>query len=552
MRRLALIVVLLSLPAHGVVNCFASAAFSSNSGSSTSINTTGATLLVAVTNADVFPALVTDSANNTWQFASLYSGIVYTNLLISYVPNPITSASHTFSFRRFAGSFTSGIFYACSGTDTIYPLRSQNGLFTASSGTFQTGSVTPQAGDLVVAGAATSQFPLSTFSASIDSGFSTPIINTAACCTMSAAAILVPGTGSPVNPAWTMSANSGWAAVIAVFRAAGAPAPTVSGMKINKLVGDGSPPVNGFSGDGGPAISAGMYWPGEMVFDSHGSLCFADVNDNRIRCVNNQGTTQTLYNVSVCAGCIQTIAGNGTLGFSGDGGAATSAELAHPVGMAIDSSDNLYTADQQNHRIRKITTGGTISTVAGSGASTNGSCTNGSFSGDGGPATSATIDCPQGVAIDANGNIVVSDSSYRLRIVNTQGTTQSLFGVSVCSGCIQTFYGNGNPAIIYPIGTAFGPSGSLYAADYQNSNIVKITSAGVASIIAGNGTAGYSGDGGPATSAMLNHPYDVKVDAAGNVDIADTYNALIRRVTAGGDDLHAGGQFLIVRTQRNR
>ena len=171
-------------------------------------------------------------------------------------------------------------------------------------------------------------------------------------------------------------------------------------------------------------------------------------------------------------------AGNGTLGFV-YGVTGLSAEFAHPVGLAIGSNDNLYVADQQNHRIAQIDTSGNVTAIAGSGASTNGNCTNGTFGGDGGLALSATLNCPQGVAVVTGQNLVISDSNdRRIRVVNLTASAQTFFGQSICALCIQTVYGTGSNSVVFPLGLGLAPSGNLLIADYFNNRILKMTPAG--------------------------------------------------------------------------
>jgi sugar lactone lactonase YvrE len=236
------------------------------------------------------------------------------------------------------------------------------------------------------------------------------------------------------------------------------------------------------------------------------------------------GTAGYLINQGV--GIITTIAGNGASGFTGDGGAATSAELYYPRGSAVDSSGNVYIADTDNQRIRKVTPAGVISTVAGTGTA--------GFSGDGGLATSATLDYPIGVAVDGSGNLYVADEyNQRIRKVSTAGIITTVAGNGVA-----TFAGDGGSAtsasLDDPFGVAVDSSGNLYIADEYNQRIRKVSPAGVITTIAGNGTSGYNGDGGSATSAELYYPGGVAVDSSGNVYIADTDNQRIRKVTAAG------------------
>lgn len=223
---------------------------------------------------------------------------------------------------------------------------------------------------------------------------------------------------------------------------------------------------------------------------------------------------------------IETVAGNGTAGYSGDGGSATQAKLSFPAGTAMDASGNLYIADSGNHRIRKVDTNGVISTLAGTGAS--------GYSGDGGSAPEAKLYFPEGVAVDAGGNLYIADTSnHRIRKVNTNGiiTTVAGNGVDGYSGddglAIQAKLSN-------PFDVVVDVSGNVYIADTANNRIRKVDTNGIITTVAGTGTYGYSGDGGPAVQAKIAFPEGVAVDALGNLYIADTSNYCIRKVDPSG------------------
>ena len=264
-----------------------------------------------------------------------------------------------------------------------------------------------------------------------------------------------------------------------------------------------------FSGDGGPATSAALNLPSSVAVDSLGNLYIADTASHRVRKVSPSGT-------------ITTVAGNGTAGFGGDGGPATAASLSTPYGVAVDGNGNIYIADSDNSRVRKVNPAGIITTIAGGGSNP----------GDGVPATSFELESPEGVAVDAPGNVYIATGTHVYK-VNFAGTISTLAGTGE-----EGFSGDGGPAtsarLNLPWGVAADASGNVYIADLQNHRIRKVNSGGTITTVAGNGVEGYSGDGGPATNASLNFPYGVTVDAAGNLFIVDTYNSVIRRVTPAG------------------
>jgi uncharacterized protein (TIGR03437 family) len=269
---------------------------------------------------------------------------------------------------------------------------------------------------------------------------------------------------------------------------------------ITTVAGSGT---QGFSGDNGPATSAQLNDPAGIAVDSAGSLYIADFANNCIRKVTN--------------GVITTVAGNGTRGFSGDGGPATSAELNLPAGVAVDSAGNLYIADSA--RIRKVSNG-VITTIAGNGIW--------GFSGDNGPASSAQVS-DYGIALDSAGNLYIADgSTHRVRkILNGVITT-------VAGDGVPGFSGDNGPAtsaqLASPSGVVVDSADNLYIADEGNNRIRKVTN-GVITTVTGNGTLGDSGDGGPATSATLDSPESIAVDSAGKVYIADSYDWSIRLLT---------------------
>ena len=234
-------------------------------------------------------------------------------------------------------------------------------------------------------------------------------------------------------------------------------------------------------------------------------------------------------------GIITTFAGNGSVGFSGDGGAATSASLGLPSGVAVDAAGNVYIFDALNRRIRKVDTSGNISTAAGNGFPL--------FSGDGGDATRAGFApcgtaAHQGVAVDAGGNIYITDcGDNRIRKVDARGVITTVAGNGTLG--VSGFSGDGGAAtsaqLNSPFGVAVDNSGNLYIADTGNGRIRKVDRSGIITTVAGRGNGSVLGDGGPATSAQLANPNDVAVDSTGNLYIADFGNGRIRKVDTFGN-----------------
>ncbi|MDA0711201.1 MAG: NHL repeat-containing protein, partial [bacterium] len=223
---------------------------------------------------------------------------------------------------------------------------------------------------------------------------------------------------------------------------------------------------------------------------------------------------------------IQTVAGIGTFGFGGDGGPAISAQIADPLGVFVDLAGNVYFADTNNRRIRKIDTSGIITTVAGNG--------NSGYAGDGGPATSASLADPSGIAVDASGNVYIADTNnQRIRKVNSAGTITTIAGDGNAG-----FSGEGGLAtaarINFPTGLFVDNAGNVFFADRENHRVRKVDALGVITTVAGTGSFGSSGDGGPATSASLAFPSGVFVDGTGAVYIADRFNYKVRKIDAAG------------------
>lgn len=281
---------------------------------------------------------------------------------------------------------------------------------------------------------------------------------------------------------------------------------------IATVAGDGE---QGFSGDGGAATNAELDSPAGVAVDANGNLYIADTHNHCVR--------------EVSGGNITTIAGTGVAGFSGDGGAATAAMLNQPTAVAVGADGSLYVADTDNHRIRKVvfgSSGTTITTIAGNGEQF--------FSGDGGAAMVAGLDSPNGIAVDAAGNIYIGDThNQRVRVVDTAGVISTLAG----NGS-KTYAGDGAAAtsasLARPRGLSVDALGNIYVADSDNNRIRLIAKTGTIMTLAGNGSQGFTGDGGAAVNATLDTPRATAVAATGVVALADTNNQRVREVSADG------------------
>jgi len=340
---------------------------------------------------------------------------------------------------------------------------------------------------------------------------------------------------------------------------------TTDGM-IKTIAGNGT---QNYTGDGGQATAATLYLPAGIASDGPGNLYIADQYNGVVRKISTNGTISTFAgsgyvgndgnggpatqasffiitgmavdgsgNVYITdtffgtvrmvnpAGIIRLIAGNGTYGANGDGGPGPTAQLATPTGVAIDASNNVYIADTDNHRIRKITaTTNNISTIAGASH----------FAGDGGLATSAIMHNPTGILVDASGNILVSDTNnHRIRKITPAGIISTIAGTGE-----RGKTGDSGPAVSatmrYPTYMAQDSAGNVYFADSGNLKVRKISTAGIISIFAGTGGQGFAGDGGPAPSAQLASIDGLAVDQQGNVYISDGQNNRIRKVNAAGN-----------------
>ena len=332
-----------------------------------------------------------------------------------------------------------------------------------------------------------------------------------------------------------------------------------------------APGVEGFGGDGGPAVEAWLNRPAGVAIDSAGNLYIGDVENFRIRRVD-------------ASGIITTVAGTGVRGYSGDGGPAVEAQLLVPADVAVDSAGNLYISSGLGRRVRRVDFAtGAITTIAGTGERGPG--------GDGGPATMATFRDTRDVEVDGAGNIYITDrGGNQVRRVDPSGTITNRGGergtrglqrgmaarrlrlgcslpnawrwmpratftlqiasiigsvrwdttgtITTVAGTGNDFSGEGGPGVLArlnrPHSVTVDDSGNLYIADTWNHQIHRVDASGIIATVAGTGEFGYSGDGGPAVAAQLIRPWDVAVDGEGNTYIADTQNHAVRRVDASG------------------
>lgn len=297
-----------------------------------------------------------------------------------------------------------------------------------------------------------------------------------------------------------------------------APAPTVTQTfvvtdfpaLIGAPIGNG---VSGFSGSGGPASAASLATPYGVALDAAGNIYVADAGDDVVWKVQTNGT-------------ISVFAGTGVAGYGGDGGPATAAQLNVPLGITVDAAGNVYFADSNNMVVRRVSTTGIITTVAGNGSETE--------NGDGGPATSAGLIYPRGVAFDSAGNLYIADD-YRVRKVAATGVITTVAGNGVSGTGTVPFAGDGGPATSAPLngpaGILIDAAGNLYVADSGDQRVRKVSATGIITTIAGGGT---GGDGGPATAASLNTPVGLALDSAGSLFIADNGTNTVRMVSASG------------------
>jgi DNA-binding beta-propeller fold protein YncE len=285
---------------------------------------------------------------------------------------------------------------------------------------------------------------------------------------------------------------------------------TNSGWSIDTVAGTG---VQGYAGDGGPALQALLNNPFDLAFDTAGALIFSDTFNHCIR------------RVDACTGLIATIAGTGERGFSGDNGQATRASLNEPYGVVVDRAGTVYFADRLNRRVRRVDASGVITTLTGDGS--------GQYSGDGGPAANAGLAEPNGLALDAaQRQLFIADvADHRVRVIDlAEGTINTFAGTGEAR-----HDGDGGPAtragVFGARAVALAPDGALYVLERQGSSLRCIRD-GIIQTVAGTGARGYAGDDHDARHAVFNAPKEMAVDSAGNVLIVDTENHAIRCIEA--------------------
>lgn len=327
------------------------------------------------------------------------------------------------------------------------------------------------------------------------------------------------------------------------------PAQAPPPYNISTIAGNCSsfPCTGNYAGDGGPATNAFLSGPSDVKFDSSGKLYIADTVNNRIRVVD------------LSTGIISSFVGDGTSGYGGDGSAITSdtVEVYSPTGIAFDSQGDLFIADTGNDVIREVSTSDIITTVAGSNTLGAG------YTGDLGPATNAQLWFPSGVAVDAGGNVYIADpNNNEIRVLcanHTPIACKSLAAgdINTVAGSYQMgagYSGDGGPAsaalLSDPVAVALDAAGNLYISDSGNNVIRKIDTSGNISTVVGDGSgnSGASGDGGPATSALLNGPKGLALDASGYLYIADNLNCKIRVVEPNGIITTVAGNGLFGRS----
>ena len=286
---------------------------------------------------------------------------------------------------------------------------------------------------------------------------------------------------------------------------------------ITTVAGNGTP---GEGGRGGPACRAQLNWPRDMAIAVDGSLYIADTRNHSIAMVGSDGV-------------ISTVVGSSTSGYGGDGGRAARAQLNGPRDVEVEADGSLTIADTNNHCVRKVSSDGIVTTLAGSGTS--------GYSGDCAAAAEARLAFPQDVALGADGSVYIADTgNHCIRQVTRGGSIRTVVGTGVWG-----YGGDGGAAaraqLARPRGVTIDTEGCVYIGDTENHCVRKVALDGTITTVAGNGTEGYSGDGGAATSAQLAWPRGIVVDADGCLFIADCGNSSIRKVAPDGTISTVGG-----------
>ncbi len=297
---------------------------------------------------------------------------------------------------------------------------------------------------------------------------------------------------------------------LSLFFIAGLSATGLHAQTINPFAGNHT---SGYSGDGNAALSAQCFAPAGIACDNAGNVYFCEIGNSVVRKVN-------------AAGIISTVAGTGTAGFSGNGGPATAANINQPTSVAIDDTGNIIITDDANNMIRKVNTSGIISTIAGTGVA--------GYWGDLGPAVSAQLNSPSGVATDHKGNIYIADVyNHAVRKIDTGGRITTIAGDGT-PGYTGNGYSAIIASLNFPKGVIVDSAGNIFIVDQGNSAIRRINTGGIINTYAGCDTPGYSGDGGYGYKAKLNAPTEVATDRSGNLYIADFNNHVVRKVTPSG------------------